>query len=75
MHMYAQVHTQIRYTRIGEGDGSPLQYSCLGNPMERGAWWATGKKKKCLLTSKDVHAVDAGAREPALQRDWTGSAH
>ena len=21
--------------------GSPLQYSCLGNPMERGAWWAT----------------------------------
>jgi len=25
----------------GEGDGNPLQYSCLGNPMERGAWWAT----------------------------------
>ena len=22
-------------------DGSPLQYSCLGNPMEREAWWAT----------------------------------
>ena len=21
--------------------GSPLQYSCLGNPMDRGAWWAT----------------------------------
>ena len=25
----------------GEGNGNPLQYSCLGNPMERGAWWAT----------------------------------
>ena len=25
----------------GEGNGTPLQYSCLGNPMERGAWWAT----------------------------------
>ena len=25
----------------GEGIGSPLQYSCLGNPMDRGAWWAT----------------------------------
>ena len=25
----------------GEGDGSPLQYSCLGNPMGRGAWRAT----------------------------------
>ena len=25
----------------GEGNGSPLQYSCLENPMDRGAWWAT----------------------------------
>ena len=25
----------------GEGDGNPLQYSCLGNPMDRGAWQAT----------------------------------
>ena len=25
----------------GEGDGNPLQYSCLENPMVRGAWWAT----------------------------------
>ena len=25
----------------GVGDGNSLQYSCLENPMERGAWWAT----------------------------------
>ena len=25
----------------GEGNGSPLQYSCLGNPMDRRAWQAT----------------------------------
>ena len=25
---------------IGEGNGTPLQYSCLENPMDRGAWWA-----------------------------------
>ena len=25
----------------GEGNGNPLQYSCLENPMGRGAWWAT----------------------------------
>ena len=25
----------------GEGNGNPLQYSCLGNPMDRVAWWAT----------------------------------
>ena len=25
----------------GEGNGNPLQYSCLENPMDRGVWWAT----------------------------------
>ena len=25
---------------IGEGNGNPLQYSCLENPRDRGAWWA-----------------------------------
>ena len=26
---------------FGEGNGNPLQYSCLENSMDRGAWWAT----------------------------------
>ena len=26
---------------LGEGHGNPFQYSCLGNPMDREAWWAT----------------------------------
>ena len=25
----------------GKGNGKPLQYSCLENPMDRGDWWAT----------------------------------
>ena len=25
---------------LGEGDGTPLQYSCLENPRDGGAWWA-----------------------------------
>ena len=45
-------HTPQAYKRInlaicnnmdgpsGEGDGTPLQYSCLENPMDGGAWWA-----------------------------------
>ena len=35
----------------GEGNGSPLQCSCLGNPMDRGAWRATvpGVAKCCLV--------------------------
>ena len=30
----------------GEGNGNPLQYSCLGNPMDRGAWQATVTKSQ-----------------------------
>ena len=26
---------------LGEGNGNPLQYSCLEKPMDGGAWWAT----------------------------------
>ena len=25
---------------LEKGNGNPLQYSCLGNPMDRGTWWA-----------------------------------
>ena len=25
----------------GKGNGNPLQFSCLENPMDKGAWWAT----------------------------------
>jgi len=28
------------YLSLGEGNGTPLQYSCLENPMDGGAWWA-----------------------------------
>ena len=28
----------------GGGYGNPLQYSCVENPMDRGAWWATFQK-------------------------------
>ena len=30
----------------GEGNGNPLQYSCLENPMDGGAWWATRGRKE-----------------------------
>ena len=28
----------------GKGNGNPHQYSCLGNPVDRGAWWAIVRK-------------------------------
>ena len=42
----------------GEGNGSPLQYSCLENSMDRGAWWATvhGVTKSRTLSSSLSHA-------------------
>ena len=34
--------TELNWTvEFGEGNSNPLQYSCLENPMDRGAWWAT----------------------------------
>ena len=37
----------------GEGNAYPLLYSCLGNPMDRGAWWAIvhGFEKSWTLLS------------------------
>ena len=34
----------------GEGNGNLLQYSCLENPMDRGAWWAAAHRPTKRLT-------------------------
>ena len=38
------------------GNGNPLQYSCLENPMDRGAWWATVHKATKSNTCLSMHA-------------------
>ena len=44
-HLPAMLETWVRSLgqedSPGEGNGNPLQYSCLENPMDGGAWWAT----------------------------------
>ena len=35
-----RLHFHFSLPCSGEGNGSPLQYSCLENPREGGAWWA-----------------------------------
>ena len=35
-----QAKYHLLATAHGEGNGAPLQYSCLENPMDGGAWWA-----------------------------------
>jgi len=38
--MTERLHFHFSLSCIGEGNGTPLQYSCLENPMDGGAWWA-----------------------------------
>ena len=45
----------------GEGNGNPLQYSCLENPMDGGAWWATVHgitKSRTRLSDFDIVMMD-----------------
>ena len=50
----------------GEGDGNPLQYSCLDNPMERGAWRATvhGVTESQTRLSAHTHTSDFMTHSP-----------
>ena len=38
---FVRENYSLLVTGLGEGNGHPVQYSCLENPMDRGAWWAT----------------------------------
>ena len=38
--MTERLHFHFSLSCIGEGNGNPLQYSCLENPRDEGAWWA-----------------------------------
>ena len=53
-----QLHFHFSLSCIGEGNGNPLQCSCLENPRNRGAWWAavsgvaqSWTRLKCLSSS------------------------
>ena len=53
----------------GEGNGNPLQYSCLGNPRDRGAWWAIVhgvKKSRHSLATKQQYQPDVRLQLPGF---------
>ena len=53
----------------GEGNGNSLQYSCLENPLHRGAWWVTvlgAAKNQTRLSTHMVH----GRKEECLLVGW-----
>ena len=46
----------------GEGNGNPLLYSCLENPMDRGAWWATVHR----ITKSQTQLSDGAAANNSI---------
>ena len=56
---------------FGGGNGNPLQYSCLGNSMDRGAWWATvhgvAKSQTRLSRQTDRRVLPQGWRRGGLE--------
>ena len=64
-------------TRSGEGHGIPLQYSCLENPTDRGAWWATVQgvatgrtRPKRLSTHQREHTGKLGDKRVYPKWTW-----
>ena len=56
------LHFHFSLSRIGEGNGNPLQCSCLENPRDGGAWWAavcgvaqSRTRQKWLSSSSSIH--------------------
>ena len=61
-----QVRSLVWENVPGEGHGNPLQYSCLENPKEKGAWWATVlrvTKSHTQVKQLSVHAHPLGSEE------------
>ena len=56
----------------GEGNGNPVQYSCLGNPMDRGAWWATAQVVTGLDMTEPVH-VELSSNVQLFATPWTAA--
>ena len=59
----------------GEGNGNPLQYYCLGNPMDRRAWWATVHEVAELNMTKQQSIAEHSDQTAMLRMaaiDYTG---
>ena len=80
-----RLHFHFSFSCIGEGNGKPLQCSCLENPRDREAWWAAvcgvaqSRTRLKWLSSSSSPNYWAHALESALQQEkpeqWEALAH
>ena len=69
-----RLHFHFSPSCMGEGNGNPLQYSCLENPRDGGAWWAAVygvaqswtrlKRLSSSSSSRDVGLIPGSGRSP-----------
>ena len=68
-------HFHFSLSCIGEGNGNPLQYSCLENPRDSGAWWAAiygvaqSQTRLKRLSSSSTLSVILGWWKPLVERE------
>ena len=74
VHRVAQSQTRLKrlsiHACIGEGNDNPLQYSCLENPRDRGAWWAAVygvAQSQTWLKRHSMHACIGEGNDNPLQ--------
>ena len=62
--MTERLHFHFSLSCVGEGNGNPLQCSCLENPRDGGAWWATAYEiAESGMTEATEHAGRAGVKQ------------
>ena len=73
----SDVHFAVVSIALGEGNGTRLQYSCLENPMDGGAWWAAGHgvaKSRTRLSdftfTFHFHALEKEMATPSSVLAW-----
>jgi len=67
-----RLHFHFSLSRIGEGNGNPLQCSCLENPRDGGAWWAAVYGVAQSRTQLRLLSSSRSSSDPIKCRGGTG---
>ena len=68
--MTEQLHFHFSLSCIGEGNGNPLQCSCLENPRDGGAWWAAVYGVAQSRIQLKRLSSSSSSRDPSTWQSW-----